>query len=267
MLLIRSYEYTICNRPRVISSAGSSVVQSSRVLRGRGGYRRAWNFQDSWRPSEAILPRRIILFLGANPRDTRRLALRQECAAIKRELRLATHGGEFEFQYKWPVTVDKMAQLLISSKPTIIHFSGHGAGGASSSRMVETTRDVTAADTGIYLDDDQSLSQLVTPRALAMMVKTAAPATRVVVLNACYSDQHADALCQVVDCVVGMTTAIDDEAARSFAVGFYRALAFGRSVGDAVDHARATLAAKRFPDEHAPRSRTRNLADARQIFL
>jgi hypothetical protein len=71
-------------------------------------------------PSEAILPRRIILFLGANPRDTRRLALRQECAAIKRELRLATHGGEFEFQYKWPVTVDKMAQLLISSKPTII---------------------------------------------------------------------------------------------------------------------------------------------------
>src|SRR5262245_32589622 len=101
------------------------------------------------------------------------------------------------------------------------------------------TRHITQDTAGIYLQDERNLSQLVTPRALAMMVKSSAPATRLVVLNACYTDQHAEALCQVVDCVVGMTRAIDDEAARSFAAGFYRALGFHHSVGDALDHARA----------------------------
>jgi len=216
--------------------------------------------------SSAAVPRRMILFLGANPRDTQRLALRQEWAAIKRELRTATYGGEFEFQHMSSVTVDRMAHQLIKLNPTIIHFSGHGAGGASLLKS-ETTRHITRDTSGIYLQDDRSLSQLVSPRALAMMVKSSAPATRLVVLNACYSDQHADELCQVVDCVVGMTGAIDDAAARSFAVGFYRGLAFRQSVGDALDHARATLAAKQFPDEHVPRIRTRPMTNARQMFL
>ena len=90
---------------------------------------------------------------------------------------------------------------------------------------------------------------------------------RVVVLNACYSDQHADALCEVVDCVIGMTRAIQDDAARSFAVGFYRALGSKRSVGSAFEHAKAILAAKRLPDESIPRCRTRHWVDAHQIFL
>jgi len=50
-------------------------------------------------------------------------------------------------------------------------------------------------------------------------------------------------------------------------VAFYRALAFRCSVGDALDHAKATLAAKNLPDEHAPRCRTRPMVDAHQMFL
>jgi hypothetical protein len=63
------------------------------------------------------------------------------------------------------------------------------------------------------------------------MIKSAAASARVVVLNACYSDVQADALCSVVDCVIGMTGAIHDDAARSFAMSFYRALGSRRSVG------------------------------------
>jgi CHAT domain-containing protein len=105
---------------------------------------------------------------------------------------------------------------------------------------------------GIQLQGQQRQAQHVTARALSQMIGTAAPSTRLVVLNACFSDAAAEAVLGVVGCVVGMTGAIGDDAARSFAVGFYRALGYRRSVGNAVAQAVATLAAKQLPDEHLP---------------
>lgn len=127
--------------------------------------------------------------------------------------------------------------------------------------------DPAGAPSGIYLQGDHGNSQLVTARALTMMIKSAAASTRVVVLNACYTESQGEALRSVVDCVVGMAGAIRDDAARSFAVGFYRALGHRRSVGNAVDQAVATLAAKDMPDEVLPRCLTRNGADAYQVIL
>ncbi|HEX2687179.1 MAG TPA: CHAT domain-containing protein [Kofleriaceae bacterium] len=217
--------------------------------------------------------RQVILFLSANPSDTSRLALDEECAAIKRELRMTAHRDDFEFRSAWAVTVDEMARHLIEWQPTIVHFSGHGVGSAPAlTRTSATYRDVAvpaagSVKSGIYLQGEQGGSQLVTARALAMMIKSAAASARVVVLNACYSELQADALCSGVDCVVGMTGAIRDDAARSFAVGFYRALGDRRSVANAVEHAVATLAAKQHLDEHLPRCRTREGVDAHQVVL
>jgi hypothetical protein len=200
----------------------------------------------------APVSRSLILFLAANPSTTSPLALDQECAAIERELRMTAHRDDFEFRSKWAVSVDGLARHLMELQPTIIHFSGHG---------------MPTDSGGIYLHDDATGSQLVTARALAMMIKSAADSARVVVLNACYSDDHASALCAVVDCVVGMAGAISDDAARSFAVGLYRALGNRRSIGNAVEHAVATLAAKQLPDEHLPRCRTRDGVDASRVVL
>jgi hypothetical protein len=99
------------------------------------------------------------------------------------------------------------------------------------------------------------------------MIASAAPSARVVVLNACSSDAVAESLRHAVDCVVSMNGAVDDDAARSFAMGFYRALGNCRSVGNAVAQAVATLAAKQLPDEHLPVCRTRDGVSADQIFL
>ena len=100
-----------------------------------------------------------------------------------------------------------------------------------------------------------------------MMIKSAATSARVLVLNACYSETQAEELCTAIDCVVGMTGAIEDTSARSFAVAFYRALGNRRSVKNAVDHAVATLAAKQLPDEHLPRCQTRDGVDPDQLVL
>lgn len=98
-------------------------------------------------------------------------------------------------------------------------------------------------------------------------IKSSAASARVLVLNACYTDAQADELLTAIDCVIGMTGAIDDGAARSFAVAFYRALGNRRSVKDAVDHAVATLAAKQLIDEQLPRCRTRDGVSADQLVL
>jgi hypothetical protein len=196
-----------------------------------------------------------------------------ECAAIERELRMTTHRDDFELRSKWAVIIDEMMRHLNELHPTIIQFSGHGTNTQSApAHSSMGARDLVVPPagggaSGIYLQDEHGEPQLVTTRALTMMIKSAAASARVVVLNACYSDVQADALCSVVDCVIGMTGAISDDAARAFAVGFYRALGNRRSVGNAVDQAIATLAARRLPDEYRPRCRTRDGVDAYQIIL
>ena len=54
-------------------------------------------------------------------------------------------------------------------------------------------------------------------------------------LNACYSEAQAQAIAKHIDCVVGMTTAVGDDAAIDFATAFYRALGYGRDVQTAFD--------------------------------
>lgn len=216
--------------------------------------------------------RKVILFLAANPMSANRLSFDQECAAIERELRMTDGRNEWEFRSKWAVTVDEMMRHLNELSPTIIHFSSHGHGGTAgrsvtSLRHVQFVSDDSEIGNEIYLQDEHGNPRIVTSRALKKMIKTAATSARVVVLNACYSSSQANALRTVVDAVVGMAGAICDDAARSFAVGFYRALGNRRSIGNAVEQAVATLAAKQLPDEHLPRCRTRKGINAKQLFL
>jgi hypothetical protein len=209
-----------------------------------------------------------ILFLAANPSRSSRIALDEECAAIERELRMTSGRDDFDFRSKWAVSVDELMRHLNELQPTILHFSGHGSTGAAGSSPAhgDPRRDIAPPrGAGIFLQDERG-SQYVSEHALAKMIASAAPSTRVVVLNACYSAAVAESLRHVVGCVVGMDGKIGDTAARSFAVAFYRALGNRRSVGNAVAQAVATLAAKQLPDD-LPVCRTRGGLSADQIFL
>jgi hypothetical protein len=226
-----------------------------------------------------VVSRIRILFLGACPLTTTRLALAldEECAAIERELSMTPRRDDFEFRSKWAVSVDEMMRHLNEWEPTIIHFSGHGSPDTSvnlhgQARVApqpqpQPTRDVeSAGGAGIYLQEDHR-SQYVSERALAQMISSAAPSARLVVLNACFTDAVAESLCHSVECVVGINGPIGDAAACSFAVAFYRALGNRRSIGNAVAQAGATLAAKHRSDEPHPICRTRDGVSADQVFL
>jgi hypothetical protein len=219
--------------------------------------------------------RHVILFLAAHPSGTTQLALSEECAAIEDELARTQARDDFEFRSKWTVSVDDMMRHLNAYQPTIVHFSGHGGGvddvrvQAPEQAAHHVQRDIVVAlpDGAIQLEDDGRQPQYVTGHLLAQMIASASRATRVVVLNACFSDAMAEPLCAAVDCVVGMRGAIGDEAARSFAVAFYRALGYRTSVKTAVSQAIVTLALKHLPDAQLPVCRARVGVDPDRVVL
>jgi hypothetical protein len=88
-----------------------------------------------------------------------------------------------------------------------------------------------------------------------------------VVLSACYSESQADALLAHVDCVVGMSGSIHDDAARSFAIGFYGGLGEHESVAAAYKQGRAAISLQGLHDSDRPQLRVRVGVDARQLVL
>lgn len=192
----------------------------------------------------------VILFLAANPSGTSPVKLDRECAEIQRELKMTPHRDDFRFESRWAISIDDLISHLTELDPTVIHFSGHGGRGA-----------------GLLLQDGQGEPQLVSGRALAMIVGAAARCARVAVLNACYTADLTAEMRTRIDCIVGMDGAIGDDAARAFAIRFYGALGNRRSIGNAVELGIAALAAKQLPDELLPRCVTRGGIDANQLLL
>ena len=78
----------------------------------------------------SAMTRHVILFLAANPHTTNPLRLGEECAAIQRELKMAPQRDDFQFESRWAVSIDELIRHLNELSPTVIHFSGHGGGGA-----------------------------------------------------------------------------------------------------------------------------------------
>ena len=191
-----------------------------------------------------------ILFLAANPATTAPLALDQEARNIREKLRASDHRDRFDFITQWAVRPDDLLQYLNEYRPQIVHFSGHGSQAAE-----------------LLLVDAAGNPKPVSQRALAQLFKVLKDNIRVVVLNACYSERQAQAIAQHIDCIVGMNTAIGDQAAIVFAASFYRALGFGRSVQNAFDQGVAALLAEGIDEQDTPTLITRSGVDPEQVIL
>jgi hypothetical protein len=89
--------------------------------------------------------------------------------------------------------------------------------------MVDDGNPAEPAQHSLYFQGPDGRPQLVSAEALAQVFGAAGSSVRVVVFNACYSAAQAEALLAHVDCVVGMSHSIRDDAAKNFAVGMPRA--------------------------------------------
>jgi len=83
--------------------------------------------------------------------------------------------------------------------------------------------------------------QPIPPEILADLFRILKAYVQVVVLNACWSEQQAQAIAQYIPHVIGMRRPIEDKAARAFAAGFYGAYGQGFSVSDAFELGRTEM--------------------------
>ncbi|MBD1893195.1 GUN4 domain-containing protein [Coleofasciculus sp. FACHB-129] len=158
-----------------------------------------------------------ILFLSANPLGTDNLDLTTEVRRIDEGLQRSKLRDQFQFIQKWEVNSDSLRRALLEENPDIVHFSGHGAGQA-----------------GLLLVDQDKQPKPVEGKALSGLFKHFS-SVRCVLLNACYAEVQAKAIVQHIDYVVGMKQAVRDDAAIAFAVGFYDALGYGKSIDVAFE--------------------------------
>jgi hypothetical protein len=195
-----------------------------------------------------MMTRSVILLLAADPARTDVLALEQERAILERELRLTPGSEDFELRSRWAATPGDLARHLLELQPTIIHFWGHGSA-------------------GIILEGGEPGSRPVAPAELTEIIGAAAGTARLALLTACYSQPQAAALRDAVGCVIGMRGTIDEDAARAFAIGFYRALGHRRSVGNAYEQARGMLAGRKLEPDAEPRYLVRAGIDLDAMLL
>ncbi|MDF5728344.1 MAG: AAA-like domain-containing protein [Rhizonema sp. PD38] len=159
-----------------------------------------------------------ILILSANPTDTNKLRLDEEAREILAGLQRSRSRDKFEMITRWAVHPDDLRRALLDHSPQIVHFSGHGEGSL-----------------GLALENHTGQTQLVSTESLARLFKLFKDKVECVLLNACYSQEQAEAIYQHIDCVIGMNQAIGDRTAIEFAVGFYDALGADRSYEEAYE--------------------------------
>lgn len=192
-----------------------------------------------------------ILFLGANPSDRTQLNLPKERHEIDRRIQAGSHRDRFELKDAWAVTAEDLSQTLLRYNPGIVHFSGHGLEQGE-----------------ILLNDESGKSAAVPAAALSRLFKLfAKKGLRCVVLNACYSAVQASAMAQHVDCVIGISGAIEDRAAQAFTSGFYAGLAQGESVQTAFELGCVQIELLNLADAEMPQLLGRDGVDLNSLRL
>jgi len=159
-----------------------------------------------------------ILILAANPLSTSAHRLEVESRSILEKIWSSELSASFEVMQHHAVRVSDLQSHLLRRRPHIVHFSGHGNEAGE-----------------ILLEDGAGGPKALPPAGLQRLFKILQDDIRCVVLISGFSGTQASGIAESIDCVVGMSNTIGDEAAVAFAASFYQALGYGRSVKKAFD--------------------------------
>jgi hypothetical protein len=190
-----------------------------------------------------------VMFVAANPVALPELQLSAEARRIEDKLRGTPGEHRIDVRWCWGAGPESLIDMLYRGVPDVLHFAGHGG---SNGAMLLQTVDGTAHP--------------VAPEALAALLGARPQRPRVIVLNACHSVVMARTLLPLVDAVIGMRAAVEDAAARAFAVEFYRAIGHEYPIKMAFDAARAALRVHNLSNDDLPQLDVRGI-DARTYRL
>ncbi|MEM8504754.1 MAG: CHAT domain-containing protein [Cyanobacteria bacterium P01_D01_bin.1] len=246
-------------QPNPDSIQNTFNISNSSITNASGSGSIHYSNMASAQPPENDKPyQQTILFLAANPVSTRPLRLDEEVREIESGLQRSRHRDRFTLKQRWAVRPRDMQRALLDCRPQIVHFSGHGIGQATQHLATEDTREISldhsepTAKVGLILEDPLGQPKLVSTESLGALFELFADSVECVLLNACYSEQQAQAIAQHIPYVIGMNQAIGDRAAIEFAVGFYDALGAGESVERAYKLGCVAIQMSNIPEHLTP---------------
>lgn len=189
-----------------------------------------------------------ILVMTASPADMTPIRTRDEERQLKASLLDGLEGRErLKLEVIRGATVDDILAAMNKFKPHILHIGAHGN-----------------EDGDLSFLDEQGDAALVPLAGMAAAVKAAGDQLQMIILNACHSETTTKVLVDHVDCAIGMRKAIADTSAIEFTRGFYGALGYGRSVGQAYEQGLAALKLRGLPNSGSIALREREGCDAQE---
>ncbi len=190
-----------------------------------------------------------VLLFAANPRGTAPLDLSREFREIDEEVGRGAFRHALELILVPGTRPVDLLRKLNENQPQVVHFSSHGSpdeivleSGEDEAEALDPygpsvrsadERDMKTVRPGEIESEGwgQGQPQLVSKSALVNVLRSCNEGNlRLVVLNACDTRPQAEALTDVVDCVVSMNRTITDRAAIKFAASFYGGAGL-RSIG------------------------------------
>jgi hypothetical protein len=181
------------------------------------------------------MKKHTILFVAVDSTGADGLAVDLEARAIRAELELSRYRDCFELRTRWAIKPLDLLRELRRLKPRVVHFSGRA-------RIASTA-------------------------AVAEAFGAAGASVELIVLSTCYTEAQAEALLAHVDCVVGTSDSTHDDAARSFAIGFYGGLAEREPIAAAYIQGRAAMILQGPGDGDRPQLKVRAGVDARELVM
>lgn len=179
-----------------------------------------------------------ILMLTANPAKTTKLNLDKEHSFITQKLQ--GKQDAFIMLLKKAVSGTEFKEFTQQEQPDILHFSGHGEGGKYAGIIVQ--------------NDDKNGEALIPIGGLKALFKFFKKKfnIKVVLLNACHTQEQAATIAQYVEYVIGTNVAIGDTLASAFSSGFYFQLAENShlNIEDAFDSGRTEAVMKGADEEN-----------------
>lgn len=176
-----------------------------------------------------------VLLVSANPDRRHMLAVDNEAKRVHSVRGASLNRATIRIESLPDADLHEFSNSLQLHKPLVLHFSGHGA-----------------TDGSLLMRDHNGKKAFMHPDGVAQLILLDRGRLRVLVLNACYSNELAQLVTAEIDCVVGMTDAVSDGAAILFAQSFYKALFEGEDVARAFARSKAMVTAQHREESDVP---------------
>ncbi|ELS04467.1 WD40 repeat-containing protein [Xenococcus sp. PCC 7305] len=148
-----------------------------------------------------------ILVLASNPSKTEQLKLSPEIRSIRESHERSQKRDKFAIVIEPAVRISDLQRIILSEKPRIVHFCGHGS-----------------SHKGLILENEEGAAQAISTEALTDLLKILKNRIECVVLNACHSQAQGKQIYQHINYLIATKKEIHDDAALLFTKGFYDAL-------------------------------------------